>query len=196
MKMMSCLAACLVLAVCSPVLARPFGAATPGMTFTIPSGAVSGPVVIHNPTAPLPTTTIVNNGTVVGGTSPGITVTGSTPTTVINNGAITSATTGVTVSGSSSSTIVNSGTITVKSTSGTATGVSQGGPPEAATSLHKDERCTSERALSAAGAALRACGIAELGTVFPDHREITGKCPGGTRKDQRKRGVSPREQGK
>ena len=130
MKITSCLVACLVLAVCSPpVLARPIGAATPGMTFTIPRGTVSGPVVINNPTTPLPTTTVVNNGTVAGGTNPGITVTGPTPTTVTNNGAITSTTKGITVSGSPSSTVVNSGTIVVKSSSGSATGVSQGGPP-------------------------------------------------------------------
>jgi hypothetical protein len=134
MKLILSAAALLVLGAGYPAFAHGMGGmgASPmaaGMTYTVPKGTTSGPVSIHNPTTPLPTTTIINNGTVAGGPSAGITVTGPTPTTVINNGAVTSDTTGITVSGSSSSDVVNSGTIVAHSSStssATATGVSQG----------------------------------------------------------------------
>jgi hypothetical protein len=97
-----------------------------GGTLVIPKGTTSGPVTVTNP----PTTQVINNGTVNGGASPGITVTGPgpTPTTVTNNGIITSDSTGITISGDSSN-VVNSGTISVQSkgtSSATATGISQG----------------------------------------------------------------------
>jgi len=99
-----------------------------GATLTIPRGTTSGPVTVNNPTSPTPTTTIINNGNVQGGSQPGISITGPTPTTTINNGSITSSTQGVSVSGASSN-IQNNGSITVKSTSSgsaSATGISQG----------------------------------------------------------------------
>ena len=78
----------------------------------------------------------VNNGTISGGSSPGITATGlpgSPAPTIINNGTITSNTVGVSVSGGSSSTVINKGTIsaTGSTTNGSAnaTGVSQTSGP-------------------------------------------------------------------
>lgn len=116
--------------ICSAAYAHGVGGTSmPGATYTVPRGTISGPVVINNPTFPVPTTSVVNNGTIHGGASPGITVTGPTPTTVTNNGAITSTTKGITVTGDTSSRIVNTGTISVQSTgtsSASATGVSQG----------------------------------------------------------------------
>jgi len=95
----------------------------------IPHGTTSGPVVVNNPTVPTPTTGIFNHGTITGGTSPGITVTGPVPVTIVNTGTITSNTVGITVTGSSSS-ITNTGSIVVTSGGGgssSAVGISMGG---------------------------------------------------------------------
>lgn len=107
-----------------------------GHTFSVGRGQTVGPVVINNPTAPVPTTGVLNNGTIKGGASTGVTITGPTPTTIVNNGTITSNTRGVSVSGSSSSTIVNTGTIQVgtpstgsSASSTVATGISQSAGP-------------------------------------------------------------------
>jgi hypothetical protein len=98
-------------------------------TIVIPKGTTSGPIVVNNPTAP-PTTGVTNHGTINGGSSPGITITGPTPVTVVNTGSITSSTQGITISGSSSS-VTNTGTIVVTSTStgkSSSVGISQGSP--------------------------------------------------------------------
>ncbi len=82
----------------------------------LPAGAFASPLVLtgfHGPiTITPPTHTVINKGTVTGGSSPGITVTGTTSTTIVNKGTI-SGSTGITVSGTTGSvTIVNHGTIT------------------------------------------------------------------------------------
>jgi hypothetical protein len=94
----------------------------------IPKNTNSGPITVNNPTSP-PTTGIVNHGTITGGSSAGITVTGPIPVTIVNTGTITSSTVGITVTGSSS-TITNTGTISVTSSGGSsssAVGISMGG---------------------------------------------------------------------
>ncbi|MGB8363690.1 MAG: hypothetical protein ACLQUZ_12755 [Rhizomicrobium sp.] len=100
-----------------------------GGTVTIPHGSTVGPQIISGPS----TTALINNGTIHGGTSPGVTATGSPSPTITNNGTITSNTVGVSVSGSSSSTVVNKGTIGVTNSttdgSANATGVSETSGP-------------------------------------------------------------------
>jgi hypothetical protein len=122
MKMLSALTTCAALALgASAALAHPVAYTTMGATYTVNAGQTSGPVVIHNPTVPTPTTAVINNGTINGGTSAGITITGSTPTTTTNNGKITSSKQGISVSGGTSSTVINDGSITVVSTNTSAT---------------------------------------------------------------------------
>jgi hypothetical protein len=84
-----------------------------GHFIVIPHGTNSGPVTVNNPTTPV-TTGVVNHGTITGGSSPGITVTGPIPVTIVNTGTITSNTTGILVTGSSS-TVKNTGSIIVTS---------------------------------------------------------------------------------
>lgn len=60
--------------------------------------------------------TLVNDGTITTGNSPGVTSTGPGPVNITNNGTITSNTTGVRTSGNSSSALTNNGTISVGST--------------------------------------------------------------------------------
>jgi len=60
-------------------------------------------------TVTTPYTGVVNKGTITGGSSTGLTVTGTAANKVINDGSI-SGTTGLSVSGSSS-TVINDGTI-------------------------------------------------------------------------------------
>jgi hypothetical protein len=119
MKAVSVLCAFALALGCSSALAK---------TYHNPHGSTVGPVVIANPTSPTPTDTIINDGTIAGGPSTALTITGSTPTTTTNNGTITSNTRGVSVSGASSS-ISNNGSIIVKNVStgtASATGISQG----------------------------------------------------------------------
>jgi hypothetical protein len=66
----------------------------------------NGPV-----TAGSPYTGVVNKGTITGGSSTGLTVTGSAAQKIVNTGTI-SGSTGISVSGASSVTIINRGTIT------------------------------------------------------------------------------------
>ena len=65
---------------------------------------------------------LVNNGTIAGGTHTGVTAGGTAPVTIINNGTITSSTTGIATSGNNSSTIINTGTISVTSSSSSVSG--------------------------------------------------------------------------
>jgi hypothetical protein len=100
------------------------------------SQALAGKLIItghHGSTTVGPTTPggpytgVINKGDIHGGSSPGLTVTGTAARSVTNYGTITG-TTGLSVSGSSSSVITNTGTISGVSTSGTsalAVGVSQ-----------------------------------------------------------------------
>jgi hypothetical protein len=129
MKTVLVLGASVALALgCSGAFARggSFAPSNEG-TFIVPHGTTSGPVTINNPTSPVPTTRVINNGTIAGGTKTGLTITGPTPTTVSNNGVITSNMEGISISGSPSA-IFNTGTISARDIStgtATATGISQ-----------------------------------------------------------------------
>jgi hypothetical protein len=79
---------------------------------------VNGPVVVTTPY-----TGVSNSGTVNGGSSTGLTVSGTAAKSVTNSGTITGST-GISVTGSGSSTVVNTGTISATSSSGRAVGIS------------------------------------------------------------------------
>ena len=77
----------------------------PVSNINIPTGHTVGPQTLNFGGV------LVNNGTIAGGTSSGVTSTAPGPVTITNNGTITSSTNGITTAGNS--TIVNNGTITV-----------------------------------------------------------------------------------
>jgi hypothetical protein len=66
----------------------------------------NGPITVTSPY-----TGVVNKGTISGGSSVGLTVSGSAAQKIVNTGSI-SGSTGISVSGASSVTIINRGTIT------------------------------------------------------------------------------------
>jgi len=125
MRIIFALAACLalVLGFSSDGFARPAGitwgtglatsapiVTSNGSTYTIPAGSTVGPQVVG-----APYTAVVNNGTINGGTSTGLT-TVPTVTSVTNNGTITSSTLGVSMTGSPTATLTNTGEILVSNT--------------------------------------------------------------------------------
>jgi hypothetical protein len=114
----ACAAALLGLVTC--VQAHPGGAGGMGQPMnvgvTIPSGMTVGPQNLPGGGS------LVNNGTISGGSHTAVTATGPNPVTITNNGLVTSSTGGISTSGNSSSTIVNNGTITVGQTVTSTTG--------------------------------------------------------------------------
>jgi hypothetical protein len=84
---------------------------------TIGAGQKVGPVTVQNSSI---SGKLTNNGTVSGGTLPGVAISKSTVNNVTNNGTITSNSTGIAVTGSQVSGIVNTGTISVKGNTSTA----------------------------------------------------------------------------
>lgn len=87
--------------------ARPVRPASiPSPAIVNPAGSTVGPQTI-------PGGTLVNQGTIAGGSSTAITSTGPAPVVIQNNGTITSSTSGILTTGSASSIINNAGTISI-----------------------------------------------------------------------------------
>jgi hypothetical protein len=76
-------------------------------SITIPSGTTVGPQTLPSGGS------LINNGTIAGGSNTAITSFGPSPTSITNNGSITSSTGGIAASGGSSS-ITNNGSIDVQ----------------------------------------------------------------------------------
>ena len=121
MKIRLGLTACAVLLLGSALQTQahsPGGFAYPAgvSAVTVPRGATVGPQNLPNGGS------LVNNGTINGGSSTAVTAGGPNPVTITNNGSITSSTGGIATSGNSSSTVNNNGSITVGQTVTSTTG--------------------------------------------------------------------------